>query len=228
MGEVLEFVSKYFGYFLSGAGITVMIAFFTVIFAVVFGILFALMKLSSNKLLRGVSSTFVEIVRGTPLLVQLYILYYGLPMIGFELPQVDAFGTNLTDFASVILALTINSTAYVAEIIRGGIQSIDKGQMEAARSLGLNYNMAMRYIIIPQAIKTILPSLGNEFITVIKESAIISVVGIHELMFNARVASGATYKIFTPYIMAAVMYFVLTFGLSKLLGVAERRMKVSD
>lgn len=228
MEEILEFISIYYRYFLNGVGITVALAFFTVIFAVIFGTFVALMRLSSNKFLKSISSAFIEIVRGTPLLVQVYILYYGLPTIGFELPQVDAFGISLTDFASVILALTINSTAYVAEIIRGGIQAVDKGQMEAARSLGLNYKMSMRYIIIPQSIKAILPALGNEFITVIKESAIVSVVGIQELMFKARSASGTTYKIFTPYIMAAVMYFVLTFGLSKLLGVAERRMKVSD
>lgn len=228
MAEVLEFISVYFRSFLNGVYITVMLAFFTVIFAIVFGTLVALMRLSKNKILKGISTAFVEIIRGTPLLVQVYILFYGLPTIGFEMPQISAFGINFTDAASVILALTINSTAYVSEIVRGGIEAVDKGQMEAARSIGLDYKMSMRYVIIPQSIKAILPALGNEFITVIKESAIVSVVGIQELMFKARSASGSTYKVFTPYIMAAAMYFVLTFGLSKLLGVAERRMKASD
>lgn len=232
MQEIIEFLSTYLKFFVQGAGITILISFITVLLAVIFGILVALMKLSSNKGLRIIASTFIEIVRGTPLLVQVFILSFGLPQIllqsGYEMPQVEAFGNDLTGLISVLLALTINSTAYVAEIIRSGIESIDKGQMEAARSLGLNHNMSMRYIIIPQAIKNILPALGNEFITVIKESAIVSVVGVHELMYNARVAAGTTYKIFTPYLVAAVMYFILTFTLSKLLGIAERRMKVSD
>ncbi|MCY6485271.1 amino acid ABC transporter permease [Clostridium aestuarii] len=227
-----DFLSTYFNFFLKGAGITVLISFFTVILGVVFGILLALMKLSKNKILKGLATAYIELIRGTPLLVQVYIIFYGLPTVllnyGMELPNISILGIDFIAFVSVILSLSINSTAYVAEIIRGGIESIDKGQMEAARSLGLPHGVSMKEIVIPQALKNILPALGNEFITVIKESAIVSVVGIQELMFNARVSAGATYKIFTPYLVAAAMYFVLTFGLSKLLGVAERRMKASD
>lgn len=232
MFHIFDFITEYYQLYLVGAGSTILISFFTVIFGVVFGILFALMKMSRNSILRYISSGFIEIVRGTPLLVQVMILFYGLPTVlqeyGIQFPEINMLGIDFVAFVSVIMALTINSTAYVAEIIRGGIQSIDKGQMEAARSLGLSHRLAMRKIIIPQAIKNILPALGNEFITVIKESAIVSVVGIKEIMFNARVITGMTYEFFIPYITAAIVYFVLTFGLSKLLAYAERRMKVSD
>lgn len=223
-----SYLVEYNDLFLKGAGITIFLSFFTVILGALFGVVFALMKLSNSKILKGISSVFIEVVRGTPLLVQLYILYYGLPLMGINLPEINAFGMNFTDFAAGILALTINSTAYVAEIIRGGIQSIDKGQIEAARSLGMSNKMAMTHIVIPQAIKNILPSLGNEFITVIKESSIVSVIGIHDIMFNAQLVTGVTFKPISPYIFAAGIYFVLTFGLSKIISKFERKMKISD
>lgn len=232
MVGISQFLSTYLGYFLEGTGITVALSFFTVLLGAVTGTLFALMKLSKSKILKSIATVYIEIVRGTPLLVQVFILYFGTAQViqnlGYYMPQIQVFGNDLVSFVSIVIAMTINSTAYIAEIIRGGIESIDKGQMEAARSLGLNHKMSMRFVIIPQAIKNILPALGNEFITVIKESAIVSVVGIRELMFSASVVQGTTYKIFTPLITAAAIYFVLTFSLSKLLGAAERRMKVSD
>src|SRR5690606_17635333 len=170
----------------------------------------------------------IEVIRGTPLLVQIFIIYYGLPLIGIKLPSISFLGSGGEEFISGIIALSINSGAYVAEIIRSGIQAVDKGQMEAARSLGMPYNMAMKHIIIPQAFKNILPALGNEFIVIIKESSIVSVIGIHELMYNANTVRGNTFRPLEPLIVAAVIYFILTFTLSKLLGIAERRMKVSD
>jgi polar amino acid transport system permease protein len=126
------------------------------------------------------------------------------------------------------LAVLLNSAAYVAEIIRAGIQSIDKGQMEAARSLGMGHAMSMRHIIIPQAFKNILPALGNEFIVLIKESAIISVIAIPDLMYNADTLRGITYKPFMPLIFAGMIYFAITFSMSKLLGLLERRLAASD
>lgn len=232
MGEIIEFLSTYLGYFTEGASITIALSFFTVLFGSLTGTLFALMKLSKSKALKSIATVYIEIVRGTPLLVQVFILFFGVAKViqdlGYAMPQIQFLGNDLVSFVSIVFAMTINSTAYIAEIIRGGIESIDKGQMEAARSLGLTHKMSMIYVIIPQAIKSILPSLGNEFITVIKESAIVSVVGIRELMFSAKTVQGSTYMTFTPLIIAAVMYFVLTFSLSKLLGIAERRMKASD
>jgi polar amino acid transport system permease protein len=232
MSGVSEFLSTYLGYFIEGAGITIILSLVTVLLGAITGTLFALMKLSNSKVLRGIATVYIEIIRGTPLIVQVFILYFGTAQVvqdlGYTLPQIQVFGNDLVSFASIVLAMTLNSTAYIAEIIRSGIESIDKGQMEAARSLGLTHRMAMTQVIIPQAIKNILPALGNEFITVIKESSIVSVVGIRELMFSASVVQGTTYKIFTPLITAAVLYFILTFTLSKVLGIAERRMKASD
>lgn len=198
---------------------TLAISFFGVIFGTIVGVLLSLMKLSNSKIVKFISSTYIEIVRGTPLLVQIYLVYYGLPMVlPFDLGRMT-LGT---------IAVLLNSAAYVAEIIRAGIQSIDIGQMEAARSLGMTKSMAMRYIIIPQAFKNILPALGNEFIVLVKESAILSVIGIHDLMYNADTLRGITYRPFIPLIYAAIIYFIITFTLSKLLGLVERRLAASD
>lgn len=213
-----SFLSKYYMFFIDGVKFTVVIAFFAVLFGVMLGVILALMKLSKKKILNLIATAYVEFIRGTPVLVQLYIVFYGLPHVGITLP----------DFVAGVIALSVNSSAYVAEIIRAGIQAVDKGQMEAARSLGMPQSMAMRYIIIPQAIKNILPALGNEFIVVIKESSIASIIGIHELMYNADTVRGNIFQPFEPLIVAAIMYFILTFTLSKIVGTFERRMKTSD
>lgn len=213
-----SFLSKYYFFFIDGVKYTIILAFFTVILGFILGLVLSLMRLSKSRLMQLIATAYIEFIRGTPVLVQLYIVFYGLPHIGIALP----------DFAAGVVALSVNSAAYIAEIIRAGIQAVDKGQMEAARSIGMKQSTAMRYIIIPQAVKNILPALGNEFITVIKESSVASIIGIHELMFNANTVQGNTFKPFEPLIVAAIMYFVLTFGLSKVLGVFERRMKTSD
>jgi arginine/lysine/histidine transport system permease protein len=223
-----SFLPKYYGFYLNGAKSTVLIAAFTVAIGTVFGIILALMRLSKNPLFKIISTSYIEFIRGTPLLVQLYIIFYGLPMMGIRFPDVPGLGSDFPGFVAGIITLSINSGAYVAEIIRAGIQAIDKGQMEAARSLGMTHSMSMRFIIIPQAFRNILPALGNEFITIIKESSIVSIIGIHELMYNADTVRGNTFKPFEPLIVAAIMYFVLTFTLSKLLGLVERRMKARD
>ncbi|KRU30559.1 arginine transport system permease ArtQ [Clostridium sporogenes] len=223
-----SFLSKYYSFFTNGAKYTIILAFFTVVIGTILGLLLSLMKLSKNKILKYIAVSYIEFIRGTPVLVQLYIIYYGLPTIGIRFPEVPILGSNFPDFFAGILALSINSGAYVAEIIRAGIQAVDKGQMEAARSLGMSESMAMKNVIIPQAFKNILPALGNEFITIIKESSIVSIIGIHELMYNADTVRGNIFRPFEPLLVAALMYFILTFTLSKLLGVAERRMRVSD
>lgn len=211
-------MSEYYMFFINGAKFTLIIAFFSVLLGVIGGTVFALMKISKNLILNMIASTYVEIIRGTPLLVQLYIIFYGLPYIGVDLP----------DMIAGIFALSINSSAYVAEIIRGGINAVDKGQMEAARSLGMSYNMAMVSIIIPQAVKTIIPVLGNEFIVIIKESSIVSVIGIHELSYNADTVRGNIFKPFEPLLISALMYFAMTFTLSKFMKRIEERMNISD
>lgn len=214
-----SFMYKYYGFFVDGTTITLLLSFFGVSFGAIIGVLFALMKLSKNRLLKSFSSAYIEIIRGTPLLVQLYIVYYGIPRL---------IGIDFEDLTLGIIAISLNSAAYVAEIIRAGILSIDKGQMEAARSLGMSHKLSMTNIIIPQAFKNILPALGNEFIVLIKESAIVSIIGIHDLMYNTDTVRGNTFRPFTPLIVAAAIYFVITFTLSKLLGLLERRLRAGD
>lgn len=213
-----SFLPKYYTFFLEGAKNTLIIALFTVILGTALGLLLSLMKLSSNKLIKYTATSYIEFVRGTPILVQLYIVYYGMPSIGIEFP----------DLIAGIITLSLNSGAYVAEIVRAGINAVDKGQMEASRSLGMSKMLTMKHVIIPQAFKNILPALGNEFITIIKESSIVSVIGIHELMYKANTVRGNIFRPFEPLVIVAIMYFALTFTCSKLLGVAERRLSRSD
>ncbi len=215
----LEFLQKYYKFFLTGTLNTLLISFFGVIFGVVIGVFLALMKMSRFRLLSKISTAYIEVIRGTPLMVQLFIIYIGLPKVT---------GIPFPDMTLGIIAVSLNSAAYVAEVIRAGIQSVDKGQMEAARSLGMPYNMAMRYIIIPQALKNILPALGNEFIVLVKESAIVSVIGVPELMYRADTVRGISYKPFAPLIVAAAIYFIITFTLSKLVAKLERRLSTGD
>lgn len=214
-----SYLQKYYGFFINGTVITLLLSFFGVIFGVIFGVMFALMKLSKNRLLKSFSAAYIEVIRGTPMMVQMFIVYYGLPRL---------IRLDFEDLTLGIIAISLNSAAYVAEIIRAGILSIDKGQMEAARSLGMSHRVAMTNIIIPQAFKNILPALGNEFIVLIKESAIVSIIGIHDLMYNTDTVRGNTFKPFSPLIVAAAIYFVITFTLSKLLGLLERRLRAGD
>ncbi|KXZ39708.1 amino acid ABC transporter membrane protein, PAAT family (TC 3.A.1.3.-) [Alkalithermobacter thermoalcaliphilus JW-YL-7 = DSM 7308] len=223
-----SFLPRYYMFFLEGSKNTIFIAAFTVLFGVILGTFLALMRISNNRAISILATSYIEFIRGTPLLVQLYIIYYGLPKLGVDFSAIPLVGIYYGDFLAGIVTLSLNSAAYVAEIIRSGIQAIDKGQMEAARSLGLNHNYAMRYVIIPQAFKNILPALGNEFIVIIKESSIVSIIGIQDLMYKADTVRGNTFQPFEPLIVAALIYFIMTFTLSKLLGTLERRMKVSD
>ena len=228
------FLKKYGKFYISGAGYTIFLAFIGVLFGAILGGLLALMKLAKSKILRAIAIVYIEYVRGTPLLVQIFIVYFGTPILfqGISvLTQAVGLGAiafDLSKVAAGCIALALNSGAYVAEIIRAGINAVNKGQLEAARSLGMNQGQSMRFIILPQAIKNILPALGNEFVTVIKESSVVSVIGVSELIFQAGNIQGASFKPFLPYLIVSLIYFVLTFTISRLLGVAERRMSTSD
>lgn len=228
----LKWLIKYYPLYIEGAKNTLLIAFFTVLMGTILGTMFALMRLSGKSPLRIIASIYIEFIRGTPLYVQILVFYYGFASIGIEFPNIPflkpILGMNVNDFMACIFTLSINSAAYVAEIVRAGIQAVDIGQMEAARSLGMTKSLAMKEIIIPQAVKNILPALGNEFVTIIKESSIVAVIGIADLMFKAKAISSNTYKPFAPYVVVALIYFVLTFGLSSLLRYFERRLKESD
>lgn len=226
------FLAKYWPFYVSGAKNTILLALFAVVIGIAIGLVIALMKLSKHRWLSYIATAYIEFIRGTPLLVQLFIIYYGLQSVGLRFPDVawlsKLMGISTSDFMAGVITLGINSGAYVGEIFRAGIQAVDKGQTEASRSLGMSHFMTMRYIIIPQAIRNILPALGNEFVVVIKESSIVSIIGIADLMYRADTVRGNTYQPFEPLIVAAVIYFLMTFPLSKLLAYIERRMRAGD
>lgn len=214
-----SFLEKYYEYYIKGTEITIVLAFSAVLFGTLLGLALTLLRRSKIKPISYIATAYVEFVRGTPLLVQIYIIYIGLPkLIGIDMP----------DMTVGAVALALNSGAYISEIIRAGIDAVDKGQMEAARSLGMSQRLAMFEIIIPQAFKNILPALGNEFVSIIKESSMVSVIGVAELMYNAGIVRGNTALGLEPIIIAAIIYFILTFTLTRILGYVERRMKASD
>lgn len=220
-----EFLSKYYQFFIDGTKITISISLCTLILGFMIGIIVCLGRISKSKIVSFVSGAYIEFLRGTPLLIQIYIIYFGLPGLGIKFPDL---GPISSDYIAAIFALSINSSAYIAEILRSGIQSIDKGQMEASRSLGLDYNMSMRYVIVPQALKNVLPALANEFIVLVKESSIASVIGINDLMYKADIVKGSTALAFEPLIVASLIYFVLTFSLSKLVGLIESKLGANN
>ncbi|WP_151736330.1 amino acid ABC transporter permease ['Paenibacillus yunnanensis' Narsing Rao et al. 2020] len=209
---------EYRSFFFSGLRYTLLLAVLGVCFGFVLGIIVSLLRMSKWRVLRFIASAWVEFLRGTPMLVQLFLIHYGLPEFGLEFSPIQ----------SGAITLTINSSAYLAEIFRAGIQGVDRGQVEAARSLGMRQGMTMRYIVLPQALKNVLPAIGNEFITIIKESSIVSMIGVADLLFQARTITTITYEGLSPLVVIAVMYFVLTFTLSKLLGMVERRLNTDD
>lgn len=199
-------------------------------FGSIIGLFATLLQQSPKKALRGLANIYTQVIRGTPLLVQLYIWLYGFPMIGLSIPALPFLGETFgsRDFLTAVVALSINSGAYICELLRGGLESIDKGQMEAGRSLGLSRRQTMNAVIVPQAIRVILPGLGNEFITMIKESSIVSVVGIFDVMYTSNIIKASTYSIFEPLIVISVIYFVLTFILTALMKRLEKRLSVYD
>ncbi|MCC0984947.1 ABC transporter permease subunit [Staphylococcus aureus] len=218
MNDDSGFISKYGSFFLKGIKITILISLIGVALGSILGAFVALMKLSKIKIISWIASIYIEILRGTPMLVQVFIVFFGITA---------ALGLDISALVCGTIALVINSSAYIAEIIRAGINAVDKGQMEAARSLGLNYRQTMKSVIMPQAIKNILPALGNEFVTLIKESSIVSTIGVGEIMFNAQVVQGISFDPFTPLIVAAALYFVLTFVLTRIMNMIEGRLNAS-
>ena len=219
-------VTRFYPFFLEGVRNTLIISFFTVLLGTVLGTLMAMAKMSRIKPLKWLATAYVEFFRGTPLMVQLMFIFYGLPMLGVTFPTVS-FIPDFDRFAAGVVAMSLNSCAYVAEIIRSGIQAVDKGQMEAARSLGLEKKQAMGLVILPQAVRNILPALGNEFVTVIKESSIVSVIGIADLMYRAKGVIAKTYNSMECLAVAALIYFFLTFVFGRLISLAEKKMSRS-
>lgn len=216
-----SFISQYYIAFLKGISVTLLLSLIAIVFGFIIGLIVCIGKISTIKLFKLLASIYIEIIRGTPLVVQVMIIAFGLPTIGFKFPAILGLKS---EFIAVSFALTINSSAYISEIMRSGINSVDKGQMEACRSLGLSYFKALKFIVIPQAIKNILPSLINEFVSLVKESAIVSFVGITDVMFIATSVKNSNYLSLEPYIFVASIYFIITFSLSKLVNLLQKKM----
>ena len=225
-----EAAFRYLDMFVEGLVCTVSLSAFTVFFGFILALLLALMRMAKFRPLKWVATAYVEVFRATPLLVQLFIVYHILlPALGLSLPTWKLFGfIRFERFVPGVIALALNSGAYLSEIIRSGIQSIDGGQTEAARSLGMTPWQNMQYIVLPQAIKNILPAIANEFVTIIKESSICYTIGVQEIMSAVTNVKAATFSIGEPLIIAACVYFCLTFPTSKIIEYFERRMSRGD
>jgi len=200
------------GPLLGGLLITVELTAVVIVLALICGLLVALAGMSRFVLLRWIIKSYIEVIRGTPLLLQLIYVYYVLPSIGIRL---DAFTAG-------VLALTLNYSAYISEVYRGGIQAIARGQHDAAAALGMTHGLAMRRIILPQAVRIVVPVLGNYFISLFKDTALASAVSIQELVYTAQVRAALSYQYFTLYTVVAVMYFAVSFPAARLVGYLER------
>lgn len=221
MGKgIIEVFIEYWPIFLKGLGGTLEYAFIAVFFGSLIGALIAMLHLSKNKILSGIAGVYVNVLRGTPLLVQMYISFYFLPM---AFPALN----NIDKVYYVMLALILNSSAYVSEVFRGGIQSVDIGQTEAARSLGMSSSHCMKKIILPQAIKNILPALGNEYIAMIKETSLAGTMMLYELMYTKTLLANK-YLIWQPLFIIAGIYLLVTLTLSWGVKQMEKRLSVSD
>ena len=205
-------------------GNTLIYAVIIIPLTVIFALILALMRMSKIKPLSWFATCYVELFRATPMLVQLFIVYY-VVFAKASLPNFKLFGfIRFERFFPGVVALSMNSGAYLSEIIRAGIQSIDHGQTEASRSLGLSSRQTLFDIVLPQAIKNILPAIANEFVTIIKESSICYTIGVQEIMYAVASIKGATYRIADPLLIANAVYFCLTFPTSKIIAYFERRM----
>ena len=204
---------------LAGAGITVEITAMSVFLGLVIGCMVGIARLCNIKPIRYIANVYVDFIRGTPLLVQIFLVYFALPGI---------IGSRVDPFVAAISACSINSGAYIAEIFRAGIQSIDKGQMEAGRSLGMTWAQTMRYIIMPQAFKRIIPPLGNEFIAMLKDSSLVSVIGFEELTRSGQLVIAETYGTMEIWTSVALLYLIMTLTISQIVGWLEKRYRLSD
>ena len=211
---MFDFLPKYYTTYIDATVTTLKVSLIALLIGLLLGIVICLAKISTIKVLNVLATIYVEVIRNTPILVQIMIIYFALPEVGI----------SFTPFMSAIIALSINSGAYVSEIFRSGILAIDKGQMEAGRSLGLSYFQTMKFIILSQALKNSLPALGNEFISLVKESSIVYFVGVADIMFAANTVKNATYETFGPYLIAAAIYFIITSVLSFLVKRLEKKL----
>ncbi|HWP80387.1 MAG TPA: amino acid ABC transporter permease [Candidatus Acidoferrum sp.] len=219
LDTIVKLLDRYGHLFAKGLVKTLEYSAISVCFGLMLGALICLMRMSKIKPLTFLCSAFIEVIRGTPILLQLYFFYFALPKV---LPF------TLTDTQNILAALVVNCSAYISELIRAGIQAVDYGQTEAARSLGLSSGQTMKKVVLPQAVKNILPALGNEFIMEIKQTSLAATFFLGELMTVSRSITAATFLSIEPLIVAGAIYFCLTFTLSKVVGFYERKVRAGD
>ncbi|MCR5386648.1 MAG: amino acid ABC transporter permease [Treponema sp.] len=222
---MISILQSYSVMLLRSLGYTMILTLLALVFAMIIGLIFALCNVSHNKVLNVVGTVYVDAIRGVPLIVLAYFIYFGIPqaikmmgIAGFKLPALQA-GT---------IALSMNCGAYMAEIFRAGIQSIDKGQMEAARSLGLTYGTSMKNVILPQAFRVMVPSVINQFIITLKDTSILAIIGYPELTNMGKTISGNTFKSLETWAIVGIMYMIVIVSLSKLAKIVERKLKVEE
>ena len=207
---------------LKSLGYTMLLTLLALFFAMIIGLIFALFNVSHNKILNVVGTIYIDAIRGVPLIVLAYFIYFGVPQ---AIKMIGAAGFKLPALQAGTIALSMNCGAYMAEIFRAGIQSIDKGQMEASRSLGLTYGMSMRSVVLPQAFKVMIPSIINQFIITLKDTSILAVIGYPELTNMGKTISGNTFKSLETWAIVGVMYMIVIITLSKVAKAIERKMK---
>jgi polar amino acid transport system permease protein len=212
----LDIITNNLGFFWKGALLTLEISLCAIVIGFALGILMGLGRISRILPIRLISTGYVEALRGTPLLIQIFIIYFGLPSVGIVLDPL----------VSGILAVGLNSAAYQAEIVRGGIQSVPKGQLEAARSVGMSYTQSMRHVILPQALRLIIPPMTNEFIILIKDSSLVSAIGIWELTLVGKELNAKYFEPFTVFIFIAIVYFIMTYSTSKIMRRVEKKFRI--
>lgn len=210
-------ITPYLHMLLGGAVITIQASFCSLLCGAILGILVGAIRVAPFAPLRALAAAYIYVIRGTPLLIQLFLIYFGLPSLGLNLPA----------FTAGIIGLTINSSGYVGEIVRGGIEAVPKGQWEASKVLGLSYIHTMRFIILPQAIRNMLPAIGNEFVTLIKESSLLSTLAITELTMVGQQVRSVTYASFETFIVVGIIYLVMTSITSLALQYIEKRWTVA-
>ena len=215
--NLIKLITTYWRvYLIDGITATLQFTCIAVSLGVILGTLIAILKMSKFKIVRFLVSVYIEVIRGTPILLQLYIFYFVLPSL---FPFLD-----LSQFMWVAIAMCVNSGAYVSEVIRSGIQAVDKGQTEAARSLGMSQAQTMMKIVLPQAVRNILPALGNEFVINIKDTSVLNVISVTELFFVSKSAAGTYFKYFEVFFITSCVYFVMTFTVTRLLRWLEKKM----
>lgn len=219
--NLFQVFSEVYPTLLNGLGMTVQITVLSLLIAMVLGIFVCLMNIAHNVVLRGIAKFYIWLIRGTPMLVQAFYFYFAMPQL---IQSITGSQFRITVFTASLVTLTLNAGAYISEIFRGSIESVNKGQMEAARSLGLNYAKSMQKIILPQAVRICLPSLVNQFIITLKDSTILYAIGLSEIMYNAKIYVGRTMESFATYTWVAIFFLLIVTILSFISRAVERRI----